>query len=187
MTAATIRAALPEVPPALAALGIAMQEPNEASSAFLLHLYTQTRWDELASTDWPDEQKMAFLEQQFTFQDLHYTKYYPSAARGIITRCSHPIGRLYLYALPGELRIVDIALLPAQRSQGIGTALLGAVLQEAWIRGETVTIHVEAFNPARELYSRLGFVDIGGDQVYRKMECRPPAPARTHDQLQSAR
>lgn len=173
MTAAATPATLPAVPIALVDRGITLEEQNAASAGFLLRLYLQTRWDELAGTHWPDEQKAGFLTQQFTFQDLHYSRHYPAAARGVIMRCSQPIGRLYLYALPGELRIVDIALLPAQRSQGIGTALLGAVLQHAWARGEAVTIHVEAFNRARALYSRLGFVEVGGDQVYRKMECRP--------------
>lgn len=186
MTTSATLATLPSVPTALTALGIGLQEQTGASSAFLLQLYMQTRWSELAGTYWPDEQKAAFLRQQFTFQDIHYARYYPTAARGIITRSSQPIGRLLLYALPGELRIVDIALLPSQRSQGIGTALISAVSEQALARGETVTIHVEAFNRARELYSRLGFIDVGGDQVYRKMECRPGNMTGTLGQLKTA-
>jgi len=173
MTAVLTPATLPAVPSALAKLGIGLHPQDSDSLPFLVHLFIQTRWDELAGSGWPDQQKSAFLTQQFTFTDLHYTQYYPQAARGIITQGAQPIGRLFLDALPGELRIVDIALLPAHRSHGIGTALISAVLEQAWTRGEVITIHVEMFNRARQLYRRLGFVDIGGDEVYRKMELRP--------------
>jgi predicted GNAT family acetyltransferase len=70
-----------------------------------------------------------------------------------------------------EIRIVDIALMPAHRSGGIGTMLLRRVFAEGDAAGKPVSIHVEVFNPARRLYERLGFVEKGahGD-VYLLME-----------------
>lgn len=168
-------AALPPVPAGIAARGIELRTESSADREFLTELFIQTRWAELQPTTWTDQQKLAFLVQQFTFQDAHYTRHYEGAARGIITRNAEPIGRLYLYALPGELRMVDIALLSAHRSQGIGAALIAAVLEEGQYRGDVVTIHVEAFNRARQLYQRLGFIDVGGDSIYRKMAWRPAA------------
>ncbi len=163
-------ATLPTIPAALAARAIGLRIESRADRPFLLELFIQTRWDELQPTAWPDEQKAAFLTQQFGFQDTHYTRHYQGAARGIITHDSAPVGRLYLHALPGELRMVDIALLATHRAQGIGAALITAVLEQGQACNVPVTIHVEAFNRARSLYERLGFIDVGGDDIYRRMQ-----------------
>jgi ribosomal protein S18 acetylase RimI-like enzyme len=73
-----------------------------------------------------------------------------------------------------EIRIVDIALLPDYRGNGIGTALLRDLFSEADAAGKTVTIHVERFNPALRLYERLGFALAEDKGVYLFLE-RPPA------------
>ncbi len=48
---------------------------------------------------------------------------------------------------------MDITLAPAFRGLGIGSQLVRDLMDE----GRPVTLHVEAFNPARALYERLGF------------------------------
>jgi ribosomal protein S18 acetylase RimI-like enzyme len=72
-----------------------------------------------------------------------------------------------------EIRIVDIALLPDYRGNGIGTALLRDLFSEADAAGKTVTIHVERFNPALRLYERLGFSVAEDKGVYLFLERRP--------------
>jgi len=52
---------------------------------------------------------------------------------------------------------MDITILPALRGAGIGSALLNHILAQAASRQLPVTIHVEQFNPALNLYKRLGF------------------------------
>jgi predicted GNAT family acetyltransferase len=75
---------------------------------------------------------------------------------------------------------MDIALLPDFRGAGLGTALLAGLFAEATAAGKTVTIHVEGFNPARRLYERLGFRQIGEHGVYHLMEWTPgEAQAKT--------
>ena len=64
--------------------------------------------------------------------------------------------------------------------RGIGGGLLRLIQEEAGEAGAGLTIHVEAFNPARRLYERLGFVPVAtNNQVYIRMEWRaakgPPA------------
>ena len=68
-----------------------------------------------------------------------------------------PAGRLYVHRTPSEIRIMDIALMPEFRNQGIGSRLLRQILDDGDRKGLPVTIHVEKFNPALELYKRLGF------------------------------
>jgi len=67
---------------------------------------------------------------------------------------------------PDALHLVDIALLPAFQSKGIGGRVLAGLIEEAAARGLPMDLHVEAENPARRLYRRLGFEERGGDGVY---------------------
>jgi predicted GNAT family acetyltransferase len=39
----------------------------------------------------------------------------------------------------------------------------------------TVSIYVEHFNPAKRLYHRLGFIEIGENGVYHLMRWEAPA------------
>jgi ribosomal protein S18 acetylase RimI-like enzyme len=77
---------------------------------------------------------------------------------------------LYLDYWPEEIRVVDIALLSHARGQGIGTRILQAIFAESARMGLPVRIHVEMFNPALELYQRLGFVPVDQHGVYYLME-----------------
>lgn len=172
MADSIVAAVLPPAPPSLAERGFGLRPEVPEDRDFLATLYISTRWEELAQTGWPDEQKLAFLGQQFQCQFAYYGQVYADAARGIITLGDRPVGRLYLHAFPDELRVVDVSLIPDYRAQGIGTALLRAAYAQGRDRGVPVTIHVEVFNVnARRLYERLGFVEVkdGPQEVYRKM------------------
>jgi GNAT superfamily N-acetyltransferase len=142
---------------------------------FLCHVYTSTREEELAITGWSAVQMEAFLMMQFKAQHAHYQEHYPGAAFQVILREGQPIGRLYLDRWPTELRIVDIALLPKYRGQGIGTTILEAILSEGQRLGLPVSIHVERFNTAIRLYTRLGFRQIEDKGVHYLMEKTPDA------------
>jgi ribosomal protein S18 acetylase RimI-like enzyme len=139
----------------------------------LRRIYASTRAEELAQVDWTDAQKDAFLTMQFDAQHAYYQENYPRAAFDLILLDGQPIGRLYLDQWDDQIRIVDIALLPQQRGQGIGTALLRAILDRGRQLALPVTIHVERFNPALRLYDRLGFRTIEDKGVYLLMEWSP--------------
>jgi ribosomal protein S18 acetylase RimI-like enzyme len=91
----------------------------------------------------------------------------------VIVADDENVGRLYVCRWPEELRLLDIALLPPRRNQGIGTRLIRDLLTEAGERGTPVTLFVEAHNPARRLYDRLGFVVVAPGEVYDRLEWRP--------------
>jgi GNAT superfamily N-acetyltransferase len=146
-----------------------MRTLTDADLPFLARLYASTRMEELAPVDWPETQKAAFLQMQFDAQHAHYRQHYHGTDWLVILRDGEPVGRLYLARWRHEHRIVDIALLPAHRGEGLGTALLRDLLDEAAAAGKDVTIHVEKFNPARTLYARLGFVPVGEEGVYDLM------------------
>jgi GNAT superfamily N-acetyltransferase len=167
------------LPATLAERGVRLRGETDADRPFLEELYVASRWEELEVTNWPDEQKRAFLVSQFAFQRHHYTTHYYDSDFAIVECDGDPIGRLYLFRGKFDVRIVDIMLLPESRNAGLGGALLLAIQDEARSDGRTVSIHVERFNPALSLYQRLGFQPVSEDEVYRLMEWAPPSSAFT--------
>jgi ribosomal protein S18 acetylase RimI-like enzyme len=149
--------------------GLTFRKITDADLPFLAQVYASIRAEELAVTDWSDQQKIAFLEAQFRAQHAHYQTYYPKAD-WLVTSCGHQdIGRLYIERWPTQHRIIDIALLPDFRGRGFGEALLRDLMDEAAGCGKSVSIHVEKNNPAMRLYLRLGFETMEDKGVYDLM------------------
>lgn len=152
---------------------VTLRPIQPADQEILYQVYASTRTEELAVTDWNEEQKQSFLRMQFDAQHRHYQEHYAKAAFSVVLLNEQPIGRLFVARWDHEIRIVDIALLPQFRSTGIGSSLLQDILAEGVQSGKTVTIHVEQFNPAMRLYERLGFQKLGEVGVYFLMEWSP--------------
>lgn len=150
---------------------------TEGDLDFLRRLYASTREEELAQVPWSDEEKAEFLRFQFDAQHKHYMEYFPDAEYQVIELAGKPIGRLYLDRRDDEHRLIDIALLPEHRGDGIGGGIMRDVLEEAAAARKLVRIHVERNNPAMRLYERLGFNNIEEQGVYYLMEWTPPAGA----------
>jgi ribosomal protein S18 acetylase RimI-like enzyme len=148
---------------------LTLRPATPADRDFLLDVYTSTRAAELALLPWDGATKRAFVEQQFSAQDVHYRRFYEDATFDVVEVAGAPAGRLSVLRGAGDIRIIDIALLENFRGRGIGTALLQAVLDEAGASERSVSIHVEATNPARALYARLGFDVIADDGPYLQM------------------
>jgi ribosomal protein S18 acetylase RimI-like enzyme len=157
-----------------AALGLVFRPMTDADLGFLSALYASTRTEELAHLPWSEVEKAGFLEMQFQAQHGHYLKHYPDALWLVIEKAGEPAGRLYLEEWPSEQRIIDIALMPGFRGQGLGTALLGDIMDAAGSRCKAVGIHVEKANPAMRLYHRLGFRTIEDKGVYDLLRWSPP-------------
>ncbi len=152
---------------------VTLRPETEDDIPFLLAVYASTRADEMALVPWTQAQKDAFVLMQFRFQRKHYLENYGGASFDIVIVEGSAAGRLYVFRGASEIRIIDIALLPAYRGRGIGGGLLAKVLDEARRNGLVVSIHVERNNPAQHLYQRLGF-QFAGEQgpVYLLMEYR---------------
>jgi len=145
---------------------IVLRPITPGDDSFLAGLYASTRAEELSVTTWSDEEKAVFCRRQFDAQSAHYVENYPGASLQVIERAGELIGRLYVARWEREIRIMDIALLPARRGTGIGTQLLRELQDEARSAGKTLSIHVERFNPALRLYERLGFKVAEDKGVY---------------------
>lgn len=153
--------------------GWSLRERVEADGPFLCQLYASTRWEELTPVPWPEEHKLAFLADQFAKQHTHYLQHYPGAYWLVIEVDGVSVGRVYLYPTEKEIRLMDIALVPERRDQGVGTALLQALAAQADAGGRIVSLHVEPNNRALGLYRRLGYAEIEARGYYLYLERRP--------------
>jgi GNAT superfamily N-acetyltransferase len=163
--------------PRLIPSGIDFKAMSDDDMAFLSELYRTTRWEEVQQAPWDDVQRTAFLEQQFKAQHTHYLSHYPHAEKLLIMKNDEPIGRIYIDRDEVSICLIDVALLPAYKHRGIGTALLKELLTEAQQQQKKVVIHVENFNPAYAWYVKHGFQQVEDKGVYQYMEWYPESPA----------
>ena len=156
---------------------ISLRDIQENDLPILCEIYGSTRTEELEKgTDWSAEQKKIFIEHQFSAQHEYYQKNYIGAKFYIIEKENNVVGRLnidFFFEKKG-IRIIDITLLPNWRKKNIGSSILAAIIKKAALKNMNVSIHVESFNPAMNLYKRLGFTKISETNgVYHLMEWSP--------------
>ena len=125
---------------------------------FLRALYGTTRDAELSLTNFSELEKEQFIQQQFNAQHQSYTLNYPNANLDLVLHNGQAIGRLYVDRRPGEIRIMDVALLPNWQNKGIGTKLMKNLQTEGRGTHRPLSLHVERNNPrAFDWYEKLGF------------------------------
>src|SRR5215468_5725248 len=136
---------------------ITLRPVTESDEEFLLAVYASTRAEEMERVPWTAEQKDTFVKMQFAAQKSHYAASYPEANHDLIYVDGEAVGRIYLDRGPDGLHILDVTVLLEYRNRGIGSAVLGRLLEEAGAGGKALTIYVETFNPSLRLFERLGF------------------------------
>lgn len=137
---------------------------------FLYELYCSTRDEDLAAEELNSPQQQMLLRMQFIGQQHSYKAQYTRADHDIILLDNVAIGRVMVERGDQEIRGVDIALLPAYRSTGIGGVIIQDLLDEARRAGKPFRIQVVRTNRARRLYDRLGFREIGDTGTHYVME-----------------
>jgi len=156
---------------------IQLRPVTEEDRPFLERVYCTTREHEMALVPWTDEQKLAFLRQQFDAQWVHYNIHYASGVHSLILAGGTPVGRLFIERRASEILIVDIALLREYRNSGVGTRVIEPILAEAALNGKAVTGLVERWNPSCRFWHRMGFCLTPQDELYYRIEWRLTAPA----------
>jgi ribosomal protein S18 acetylase RimI-like enzyme len=146
---------------------------DSVDEPFLYRTFASTRTDEMALTGWNKEQQEAFLRMQYEAQRRAYLMQIPDAEYWVIRRDETAVGGLIIDRTADEIHVVDIALLPEFRAQGIGSTLMEAIMTEAKEAAKAVRLHVERFNPALGWYERLGFSVVNSGPIYLEMVWRP--------------
>lgn len=139
----------------------------------LFEIFVSTRDDILNLPAWTDNEKLQFLQNQFILQHNAYIGGYKNPEFMIIRIDGEDAGRLYLEHREKDIRIIDIATLPAFRNKGAGSSVMRDILNLSDSESKSVSIHVEKSNPAMNWYKRLGFKKIEDIDVYDLMERKP--------------
>jgi ribosomal protein S18 acetylase RimI-like enzyme len=148
---------------------LSLRPAELADETFLETIYAETRRGELAVFNWSREQEDAFFKMQFRLQNQAYEMQFPDADYRIVELDKIPIGCL-IVERAGEIRLVNIALLPEFRSRGIGAFLLKQLQAEAQAADKPLSLSVLKTNDrAVNLYKRCGFAVTGSDELYLAM------------------
>jgi ribosomal protein S18 acetylase RimI-like enzyme len=154
---------------------VSLRPEQPGDEGFLFDVYAGTREEELALTNWDEPARRAFLNQQFNAMRQGYRSMFPSGEFSIIELDGKAAGRMVIDRGATEIRVVDLALLPAHRNRGIGTFLMRQVCADAADAGKPVRLCVLKNNRAFRWYERLGFAKTGELGVYDELEWRPAA------------
>ncbi len=135
---------------------------------FLKQLFVINRTPEFEAAGVSGPALANLLDQQFQAMLTHYRREFPDADYQIIEAYGKAIG-YYATVDMGSHHILDIALVPEVRGQGIGTYYMRQIMEQGRATNRDVTLSVEVFNPALRLYERLGFVAYDVRDVYQRM------------------
>ena len=152
---------------------IELRPVEKEDESFIEAVYGSTREDELKLTNWPEQQKRAFIIMQSMAQLAEYKAKFPGAAFEVIVYKRKDIGRYYTWENDTEIRLIDITLLPAFRNKGIGTFLLKDLIKKSIKVQKKISLHVDPANPALHLYLDLGFIHIKNNGRHYYMERDP--------------
>jgi ribosomal protein S18 acetylase RimI-like enzyme len=155
---------------------VSLRPEQPEDEGFLFEVYASTRLEELALTNWNEATRRAFLSQQFNAMREGYRTMFPAGEFSIILLENRRAGRMVIHHDATEIRVVDIALLPADQNRGIGTWLMRQVCTVAANAGKPVRLCVLKNNRALRWYARLGFSPAGERGIYDELEWCPAGP-----------
>ena len=128
-----------------------LRQATEADFAFLYHLHRATMKDYVAQTwGWDEAVQAAMFKDRFD----------PGRSY-IVVVGGRDVGFLSMERRIDTLFLANLQILPEEQGQGLGTAIIKAILAQAYDEGISVSLQVLKVNPARHLYERLGFVVSG--------------------------
>lgn len=155
------------------AASLALRPENDADEPVLQALFSSVRAPQFVALGLPAPMVDMMMRQQFHAQTAGHGAQYPNARREIVEADGAAIGRLATDRNDQRLHLIDIVLAPDRRGQGLGTILIGQLMEEARATGLPMTLQVARDNPAAALYARLGFETVAADDAYQSMRWTP--------------
>ena len=149
-------------------MAVSLRPVTTEDEEFLFELFCKSVAEDLTGID--GAQRDVILRMQFNAQRRSYQAEFPNADHEIILLDGRVIGRVIVERAEKEHRGVDIALLPEERSAGLGGMLIQELLDEAASVGKPFRISVVRTNPAMHLYNRLGFKTTGETLTHFMLE-----------------
>lgn len=133
-----------------------MTQPNDSRLERAIH---DANRDDLLLIDGEEDFVQSIFDLQYRARDQGYGQQYPNASYFMIEKTGATVGRLVVDFGHNEVRIVDIALIPAMHGMGVGTTVVQAIMTVAAKMPNEVSLSVRNDNKgAAALYRKLGFV-----------------------------
>jgi ribosomal protein S18 acetylase RimI-like enzyme len=160
-----------DIPSTHGVLRLRPEAPADAD--FRFQLFCDSRLPEWYQVELAPEVREQLMRHQFQAQTMTYRARFPAARHDIIWLAGERIGRIVVNRPGDQVHIVDHAIVPALRNQGIGTAIMRSLMDEAAHAGLPVRLKVASSNdPSLRLYRRLGFTPIADAPAYIELEWR---------------
>ncbi|MFZ6780734.1 GNAT family N-acetyltransferase [Undibacterium sp. Ji83W] len=158
---------------------LALRKVNDDDQAFLDVLYASRREDlQQMPMDAAFIAQMIKMQQHVQMEGIRMN--YPDAGHWLIEDAGQPVGRVIIDTGSNDVRLVDIAIIPAAQRRGIAKAILLAMQADAQSQGKGVSLAVEQTNfAARGLYLQSGFVVHSADALFEQMYWRGNATAES--------
>ncbi len=131
--------------------GVALRPAVPADLEFCFRLHRAAMGEYITAVWGWDEQ----------FQRDHERGAFAPGRWQIITADGADVGMIHVDYRPDEIYLSRIEILPGYQGRGIGTALIGALIDEARQRGQAFGLEVLTVNRrAHALYLRLGLTEV---------------------------
>jgi len=136
---------------------------GQEDEPFLYTCYKQTMREYIEKTwGWNEE-----------FQRASFAEHLPWQRFQIITVGPIPVGGAFISDSPSSIDLEMIIIDPRFQRMGIGADFIRNLLRRSRTERRPVRLRVLKVNPARALYQRLGFVEVGEDAGTIEMQAEP--------------
>lgn len=143
--------------------------------AFVGTLLRRLIVDELQAWDWPEALRENITALQYNGRRQGARQLHPAGESRLILAGEAPAGWLLVDRSGESFFLVDIVVAPEFRGQGVASAVLRSLMQEAAAAGRPLRLMVRRINaPAIRLYERLGFRATGADDLSHFLEWVAP-------------
>jgi GNAT superfamily N-acetyltransferase len=131
----------------------------------------QLLWDLFAADRVP-----LLLGIQYAGRQANWSVQWPHA-EGYVIEVDHlPVGRLLMNRSEHLWWIVDLAILPHRRGEGIGGQVVADLVRQAGMIGARLGLRTERDNRSRRLFERHGLKVVGEDEEQVFLQTHPEAP-----------
>ncbi len=139
---------------------------------FLAQLFAFTEQERLAHCGADPSLLQTIIKHELAGQNRHYRQLDQEATHSIILAQGQPAGRLVFWENRSEIRLAELAVAPAFRGLGVGSAVIDTLKAQARQSRRPLRLHVEKYNhrQPRRFYQRLGFRVLEDRQTHWFME-----------------
>jgi len=160
--------------PADTALRASLRAAMPGDERFFRELYRETRKAEFAGLAWGTGEVQALCDAQFDMHARAHRSAFPEAEHFVVELDGAAAGRMIVGRAAEGLWLLELALMPAIRGQGVGSRLLRGLQERARAASVPLHVHVEASSRALGWYRRLGFTDLGQEGLHVVLAWTPP-------------